>query len=149
MTELSDKDWRIIECLKENSRQSTADISRKTKIPRATVHERIEKMKKEGIIDKFTVKLDCDKIGMHATSIILVAYGGDVPGRERKMAEEFAKHPEVRDVHVVAGEWDFVLKVKGRTPQEIGKFILEKIRLVEGVGKTVTMPAWESLKEEV
>ena len=52
------KDTAIIQRLQENSRASIRDIAKKTGIRPSTVHQRITRLKKEEIIDKFTIKLN-------------------------------------------------------------------------------------------
>jgi len=49
---LDEKDETILEELRKSGRDSTADISRRTGIPRVTVHERIKRMQEKGIIKK-------------------------------------------------------------------------------------------------
>ena len=60
---LDNKDLAIIEVLKHNSNFSTQQISKKTGIPISTVHNRIRKLEKSGIIKEYTILLDNKKIG--------------------------------------------------------------------------------------
>ena len=55
----------------------------------------------------------------------------------------------VHEVYIISGEWDLLLKVRGKDTEEIGKLILDKIRGIEGVGKTVTCTCFSVIKEEI
>src|SRR3990167_8097015 len=134
-----EKDTLILEELKRNSRASTVDISRKTGIPRVTVHERIK---------KFTVIPDYKKLGNETSAFVLISY---LPNKliQKEVAEKIAKVPDVYEIHLIAGEWDMIAKVRGKNLEEIGKLVLERIRKIEGVAKTFTLACFETIKEEI
>jgi Lrp/AsnC family leucine-responsive transcriptional regulator len=146
---LDEKDELIIEELRKDSRMSTADIARKTGLPRVTVHERIRKLRERGVIKRFTVMLDNSKVGMSTTAFVLVSYDPHQQVTQRKLAERLAKLAGVYEVHILAGEWDLLLKVRGDSVESIGKLVVDKLREVEGIGKTVTLTCFSSVKEEV
>lgn len=55
----------------------------------------------------------------------------------------------VREVYIISGEWDLLLKVRGRDLAEIGQLILDKLRGMKGVGKTITCTCFGTIKEEI
>ena len=57
---LDDLDRKLIRLLQADARLSTSEIGRKLDVARSTVHERIERLKREGVIDGFTVLLNSD-----------------------------------------------------------------------------------------
>ena len=69
---LDKKDLAILEILKHNSNLSTQNIAKKTNIPITTVHNRIKKLEKEGIIKEYSVVLDNKKIGKPIAAYILI-----------------------------------------------------------------------------
>src|SRR3989338_2235185 len=142
-----EKDTLILEELKRNSRASTVDISRKTGIPRVTVHERIKKLVDKEIIKKFTVIPDYKKLGNETSAFVVISY---LPNKliQKEVAEKIAKVPDVYEIHLIAGEWDMIAKVRGKNLEEIGKLVLERIRKIEGVAKTFTLACFETIKEE-
>ena len=147
--ETDDKDGEILEQLAKDSRQSTADISRKTGIPRMTVHERIKKLTKQGIIEQFTIKPNYSKLGKPVTAFILVAYAPGHKMAQETVAAKIAKIPGVHEVHIIAGEWDMLLKARASSIEEMGTLVVRKIREVEGVNKTFTMPVFLTVSEQV
>jgi DNA-binding Lrp family transcriptional regulator len=50
-------------------------------------------------------------------------------------------------VHIITGDWDLLIKLKGENVDTIGKFIIDKLRLVKGIEKTLTCMVFETCKE--
>jgi len=145
---LDEKDLKILEELKTDARQSTADISRKTKIPRVTVHERIQKLRKIGVIEKFTVKLSGQKIGMPTVAFVMVKALPNVQADQNKLAQDIARIPEVLEAYSITGEWDFILKIRAENIEEIGRIVVNRVRQVKGVERTFTISTFSELKSE-
>ncbi|MFA6035932.1 MAG: Lrp/AsnC family transcriptional regulator [Candidatus Micrarchaeia archaeon] len=146
--ETDEKDEEILEQLAKDSRQSTADISRKTGIPRMTVHERIKKLTKGGVIKQFTIKPDYSKLSKPVTAFILVAYAPGHKMAQETVAAKIAKLPGVYDVYIMAGEWDMLLKARASSIEDMGNLVVRKIRDLEGVSKTYTMPVFLTVSEQ-
>lgn len=58
---------------------------------------------------------------------------------EEKMLEKLLKNPEVKDAKIVFGEWDMIVKIELETTEELGKFVMEKIRHLDGVRMTSSL----------
>ena len=69
---LDNKDQRIIDILKQDSREPIREIAKKTKIRPSTVHQRIQKLVENGIIEKFTIKLNNKAVGENFIIFMLV-----------------------------------------------------------------------------
>ena len=61
------------------------------------------------------------------------------PTFEQRVHEILRKMKEAKEVHPLFGEYDFIIKVEGKSHDDIAKIILEKIRSQEGVAATKTM----------
>ena len=59
--------------------------------------------------------------------------------KEREVLDRLAKMGEVREVHILFGEWDMIAKIELKDPEKIGNFIMENIRSLPGVKMTSTM----------
>jgi DNA-binding Lrp family transcriptional regulator len=143
------KDEVILFELKKNARDTTKNIGKTVKIPRITVHDRINKMVKNGIIKSFTIIPDYKKIGLSCTAFIFVSFQSDVNISQRELAKRIALLPNVFGIHIISGEYDLLIKVRGKSLVEIGKLIIDKIRLIKGVSKTLTCTCFETVKEEI
>jgi len=144
---LDKKDKIILEELQKNARNSTKNIATKVKIPRVTVHDRIQKMIKNGIIKKFNVKIDHKKIGLNSNVFIFVSFLHNTDVSQRELANRISKITGVYEVHIISGEYDLLLKVRGTSLEEIGRLVIDKLRELKGVGRTLTCACFETVKE--
>ena len=143
---IGEKDLRILDELMEDARKSVVDISNDLGIPRATVQERIHKMKQSGVIRRFVAIPDYSLLGRPITTFILVSF---MPGTvsQRELGEQISQLPRVEEVHLITGEWDIMLKVRAESMDELGKLVLDKLRAMKGVMRTVTCVCFNTLKE--
>ncbi|ASJ13460.1 MULTISPECIES: Lrp/AsnC family transcriptional regulator [Thermococcus] len=146
---LDSTDLRLLKELKENARENIASLSKKLGIPRTTVHYRIKKLVEEGVIEKFTVKPNYKKLDLGTTAFILARYEPDSGLSQREVAERIAALEGVYEVHIIAGEWDLLIKVRAPSSEEVGKIVVDRLREIKGVGQTVTMVSFVTVKEEL
>lgn len=138
-----DKDQKILDILKQNSKLTTNQISKKTNIPITTVHNRIKKMEKSGLIKSYSVILDYKKLGRPITSYILVNIIYTLPSgkkiRQEDVARSIKKLGNVEEVNIMTGGADVLVKVRVKDIDELNYFITKKLRSIDGVDKTQTM----------
>ncbi|MFX0052616.1 MAG: Lrp/AsnC family transcriptional regulator [Candidatus Hodarchaeota archaeon] len=139
---VDDKDQKIIRLLQENSRLTNNEISKQTDIPQTTVHNRIKKLKQSGIIDKFTIKLNMNLLGLGLTAFIFcnISYRSNRGEKlsQIEVANEIKTLRGVEDVFIVTGEIDLIVKVVIKDVDELNELIVSKLRNIKGVEKTVT-----------
>ncbi len=61
------------------------------------------------------------------------------PGKEEEVVKKLKERPEVEEAYIVYGEYDVVVKLKAKSVSDLREFILNEIRSLEGVEKTVTL----------
>ncbi|MDP7141639.1 MAG: Lrp/AsnC family transcriptional regulator [Candidatus Woesearchaeota archaeon] len=137
---LSKKDQKIISVLKEDSRKSIRDIAKLTKLRPSTVHLRLQKLKKEGIIEKFTVKLDNKAVDENFIVFLFVT-------TEDNLSKVFLNTPNIKEVFGITGEYDLLLKLKFKDIEEFNKFLIN-LRKNKNIRKTLTMVSTVNVKEE-
>jgi len=145
---LDDKDRKILNELTKNSRKSTKQIAENIHIPRVTVHDRIQKMVKNDIIKKFTIFPNYEKLGLMTTVYVFVAsnpYESKISISE--IAQKIKSFPGVYEVHIISGEYDILLKIRGKSFDDVGKNTIAKIRQISGIGRTLTCPCFTTVKE--
>jgi DNA-binding Lrp family transcriptional regulator len=149
MTEikLDENDFQLLQALKLDARKTIAELSALLRIPRATVHERISRMKKAGVIRRFTIEEDYSKTGLPTLSFVFIEYDRQSRIDQHEVARNIAKISGVLGVYIVSGEWDMLVKVRGKSIEDIGNIILERIRTTPGVFKTYTMACFEVAKD--
>ncbi|MBN1860313.1 MAG: Lrp/AsnC family transcriptional regulator [Candidatus Thermoplasmatota archaeon] len=141
------KDELILAELKKNARNSTKNIAAIVNVPRVTVHDRIKKMIQQGIIKSFNVSIDYKKIGYGTEVFIFVSFVPTSDVSQRELAKRIAKLPGVYEVHIISGEYDLILKVRGKSLDDIGVLVVDKLRQMKGVGRTLTFACFETVKE--
>ncbi|MHA1124546.1 MAG: Lrp/AsnC family transcriptional regulator [Candidatus Heimdallarchaeota archaeon] len=142
---VDEKDRLILQQLRNDARMPTKRIAANLDIPRVTVHTRIEKMKDEGVILGFTVRTDYKKTGLPVTAFVFANFG-EANLTQQELANQIAKLPNVYEVHLISGEWDILIKLRGESLEQIGRIVLDQIRPIKGVAKTITCAAFSTIK---
>jgi len=141
--DLDDKDWKIIEVLKEHADYTTRQIAKKTLLPVTTVHNRIRKLREEKVIRRYTVDLDNKKIGKSFVAYILISANLSLL-KQKKMsqydlAEQIKRFEFVERVDIVSGGTDLVAIIRVKDVEEFDKILLGKLQLLEGIDKTQSL----------
>ncbi len=149
MPELQDKDAMILQRLRVDSSKPVSELASELDMPRTTVQERIKKLVQTGIIKRFTIQTDHAKLGEPVTAFILVSFLSGTGVSQKEAAQKIAEIPDICEVHVISGDWDIIAKARGESIQSIGELVLDKIRNVKGVERTLTCTSFAAIKETV
>jgi len=149
---LDKKDVEILKFLQKDCKRSTKEIARKIHSPITTVYAKVKRMEDLGVIKHYKAVLDSKKLGKGTTAFIFVSFGYRIPGIEkpldqREISKRISKFPEVLETHVITGDWDILIKVKAKDVDEVGKFVIDKLRKIEGVEKTLSCMVYGTEKE--
>ena len=133
----------ILKLLKNDAKLTTSQISKKTGIPITTVHNRIKKMNDEGIIEKYTLKLNYHKLNRGLEAFIMITVFNITPSgkkiEQEDIAERIKKHESVESVKIITGGFDIMAQVRVASMNELNEFITKFLRKIDGVDKTSTM----------
>jgi len=144
---LDEKDSAILDELMKDSRKTTKAIARELDIPRATVHDRIVKMEQKGVIKRYTAVPDYVQLGLGVSAFILVQFEPEKGISQRETAEDIGSLPGIFEVHMISGEYDMLLKVRGASMEDIGRLVIDRLREVKGVARTLTCAVFTTVKE--
>ncbi len=126
-------DEKIIEYLKENSRESFVDIGKKLKLSESAVRRRVKNLQGSGTIKKFTLELGEE----NATSaIVLVSVDSAID--TSKVSIKLTKLEGVKTVYEITGQYDITVIVSAATIAEINNSI-DALRKISGVVDTNTV----------
>ena len=143
--DLDNIDLSILRLLRQNSRMSMQEMSRRTGISDATIQFRLKRMKANEVIEKFTVTANPAATGYTITAIILVKT--DIERHEQAVAA-LSKLAEVTEVYGVLGEYDLFVKVWSRSLEELNAIINDRIRSIDGIDDLLEIVVVERVKEE-
>jgi Lrp/AsnC family transcriptional regulator, leucine-responsive regulatory protein len=148
---LDDKDLAILTLIQENSKLTANQIAKKISTPITTVFAKIKRMEELGIIVQYRAILSAEKLNLATAAFILasVSYhtNDGKPITQRDVATEIAQFPEVQEVHIITGDWDLLVKLRAENVEAIGKFVVDKLRNIQGLDKTLTCMVFETVKE--
>lgn len=145
---INKKDELILKELKKNSRETATNISKKLNIPRVTIHDRIQKMIQNKVIKNFTVIPDYKKINLGCKVFIFASFKPDSDVSQKELAKKISKINGIYEVDIISGEYDLLLKARGSSLDDIGKLVVEKLRQIKGVERTLTFACFDTIKEE-
>lgn len=128
-------DYRILECLKANSRQNSSDIGAMIGLSTSAVIERIKKLEKSGFIKQNTILLNQDLIGRTLTAFINIRL--DHPKHNEAFIESVNSSNMISECYYIAGDFDFLLKVMARSTGDLEQ-VLTFIKSISGVSMTRT-----------
>ncbi len=146
---LDDKDRRILEALRADAKATTKAIAERTGIPRTTVHDRITKMEDRGVIRSYTVIPDYEALNESTTAFVFLSYDSRDAIPQEDVAQAVANLEHVYEVHMISGDWDMLLKVRGKSVEDIGDLVIQRLRRLSGVGKTLTCTVFKTWKETI
>jgi DNA-binding Lrp family transcriptional regulator len=149
---LDEKDLAILSLIQENSKLTARQIAQRINAPITTVFAKTKRMEELGIIREYRAVLAPEMLDAGTAAFILAsvsyrAKADDVPVSQRAVAEEIVKFPEVQEVHIITGDWDLLIKLRAERVEAIGKFVVDKLRLIKGLEKTLTCMVFETVKE--
>ena len=138
-------DAQILHILQNNARETQADIARAVGLAPSAVLERIRKLETRGLIAGYAALLDPRALGLGM--LAFVAVRTDENGSENEIARALSQFPEVLEVHHVAGEDCYMLKVRARDAEHLGQLLRTRFCRVPGVRSTRTTIVLETIKE--
>jgi Lrp/AsnC family leucine-responsive transcriptional regulator len=152
LSKLDEKDSAILMLIQENSKLTAKQIAKKVNAPITTVFAKTKRMEELGIIKEYRAIVAPEKLSAGTAAFILAsvsyrAKADDMPISQRVVAEEIARFPEVQEVHIITGDWDLLVKLRAENVDTIGKFVVDKLRLIKGLEKTLTCMVFETVKE--
>lgn len=138
--ELDDVDRKILTLLKGDARLPYADIGKKVHLSAPAVHARVKKLESSGVILKHTISLSPEKMGSGLCAFVRIARS---KGLGAPVAEALLKIKQVEECHSTAGEDCLFVKVRVTSSLELSR-ILDQIRAIEGIDRTITSVVLET-----
>lgn len=142
--ELDETDKKILQVLQQDARLSLRQIAKKVGVSVATVMYRLRGLEEDRIIQKYTTKLDEEKLGYDVQVVIEARIS---KGKLFEVERKIAIHPNVFAVYDVTGDFDTVIIAKFKTRRAMDKF-LKKIQTFPFVERTQTKLILNVIKEE-
>jgi Lrp/AsnC family leucine-responsive transcriptional regulator len=133
--ELDRVDLRLLEALQRNARSTYAELGALVNLKPPAVHDRVKRLETRGFVRRYSAQLDAHRVGYELTAFVSAFCAPDLDYDAFTAAVE-AFH-EVIEIHSVAGDESYVLKVVTRSTAHLDDF-LTRIKRVNGVARTRT-----------
>ncbi|MFZ5967047.1 MAG: Lrp/AsnC family transcriptional regulator [Bacillota bacterium] len=131
-------DTKILKLLEENGRLSHEEIGRLLHISRPAIHQRVNKLEKQGVIKGYKGVIDWGKLGqVIKVQIYMKFVSPDFYQTARRVMEIDIPNVNIEDYYRLAGEWCMMLKVRATTPNDVTKFI-DELRKISDIKETST-----------
>lgn len=140
------KDRAILRILQDDARTSQAEIGRQVGLSAATVNERIHRLERDGIIRRFTVLVDEQKLGVEITVYVEVFI--ESPAHEKEFVALVGKLPAVQECHFVTGEFSCLVKARVPDRRALRELVLDRINSLAGVRQTRTYIVLDTTQDD-
>lgn len=142
---LDDLDRKILSALQEDAARSLDEIAREVGSSKTPVWNRIRKMREAGIIGRQTVLLDAEALGFDACFFVLVRTAEHEADWQERFLRALRDRPEVQEAHRLAGDIDYILKVRVPNARAYDTFYQALIREVR-IHNVTALLSMEELK---
>ncbi|UCF64414.1 MAG: Lrp/AsnC family transcriptional regulator [bacterium] len=138
-------DYKILSLLQNNARVTNAEIARQIGMVPSGVLERVRKLEENELIQEYTARLKPEPLNLGLLAFVFVRTS-ESPG-STCISEELAKFPEIMEVHHVAGEDCYLIKIRLKDNKSLAAFLRKKIGSISAVTFTRTVIVLETIKE--
>lgn len=119
---IDELDRKILAELQADASQSLDEIARKVGSSKTPVWNRIRRMKETGVITRQTAILDAEALGLEACFFVLIRTSEHEADWQRRFLDVLKRRPEVLEAHRLAGDIDYILKVRVKNARAYDTF---------------------------
>jgi Lrp/AsnC family leucine-responsive transcriptional regulator len=142
---LDDIDLKILGEIQTNAAMSNADLAKKLGMAPSAILERVKKLEQKGVIEAYITRIKPESLNLRLLAFVFVK-SSEGPGNAA-VAKQLAKLPEVLELHHIAGEDCYLLKIRAQDPQSLIHLMREKFSKIPNILSTKTTIVLETLKE--
>jgi Lrp/AsnC family transcriptional regulator, leucine-responsive regulatory protein len=142
---LDETDLQILDLLQSNARETQVEIAKAVGLAPSAIQERIRKLEARGVLRGYTTQIDPKALDLGL--LAFVAVRSDEAGSENRIAQLLGGQPEVLEVHHVAGDDCYLIKVRARDAEHLGQMLRTRFARIPGVRSTRTTIVLETVKE--
>ena len=148
---LDEKDAKILEILQKDGRTANVDLARAVELTPSATSERLRKLEERGLIKGYTAILDPQALGLGLLAFIFIRVDDpeDLIGRAEGTAEQLAALPSVLELHHLAGEDCFLVKVRARDTDDLYRILRDEFGRFKTIKGTRTTIVLKTVKESV
>ena len=131
--EVDKTDLKILKLLQENAQLTFKEISQQINLSITPIHDRIKRMEKEGVIEKYVTILNKKKVGTSLVVYCNITLDKQTRHNFTEFEERVTQFPEVVECHIVSGGFDYLLKVITKDMESYNQFHQQKLSVMSSV----------------
>lgn len=140
-------DRKILKALQADGRITVTELAGAVNLSKTPCTERIKRLERDGHITGYGAKLDPEMLGLPVVVFVQVGLEHTRTSVLDRFNSEVARIPEVEAVHMIAGNFDYLLKVRARDMAHYRKVLGDRIGTLPGVAQTHTFAVMETVKD--
>jgi Lrp/AsnC family transcriptional regulator, leucine-responsive regulatory protein len=146
---LDEKDAKIVEILQKDGRASNVELARAVELTPSATSERLRKLEERGLIKGYTALLNPHALGLGLLAFIFIRVDDpeDLIMRDEGTAEELAALPSVLELHHLAGEDCFLVKVRAKDTDDLYRILRDELGRFKAIRSTRTTIVLKTVKE--
>ncbi|MDA0693371.1 MAG: Lrp/AsnC ligand binding domain-containing protein [Proteobacteria bacterium] len=141
-------DRKLLYILQRDGRISNVELAEQVALSPTPCLERVRRLEKEGYIKQYVALLDANKLQSNTQAFIQVLLTSTTTDNLKKFGDLMCGITEVESCHMVAGGFDYLLKIRCRDMQHYQRFLGEKLATIPLVSQTHTYVVIEEIKSE-
>lgn len=142
---LDNTDLKILAHLQPDACIANAELAKKVGMAPSAVLERVKKLEQKGVIEAYSTRINPEALELKLLAFIFIKTS-EGPGNV-SVAKQLAKLPEVLELHHIAGEDCYLVKVRTKDPQSLIQLMREKFSRIPGIISTKSTIVLETHKE--
>lgn len=142
---MDDIDLRILDQLQTNASISNSGLAKKLGMAPSAILERVKKLEQKGVIEAYVTRIKPEALNLKLLAFVFVK-SSEGPGNAN-VAKQLSKLPEVLELHHIAGEDCYLVKIRANDPQSLIHLMREKFGKIPNILSTKTTIVLETLKE--
>lgn len=140
-------DQAILAVLAEEGRISIADLARRIGLSKSPTQARLRRLEAEGVITGYRALVDPIRLGLDHVAFVEVRLTDTREAALAAFNAAVARIGEIEQVHLIAGNFDYLMKVRTRSMSDYRRVLAEKISTLPHVASTSTYVAMQAVKE--
>ena len=141
---IDEMDRRILSLLQQDARLPNAEIARRVGMAPSATLERLRKLEEKGVIQGYECRVDAKKLGLGLTAFIFVRSNDR---GEHDTGERLRQNPNILEVHHIAGEDCYLVKVRAADAEDLGRMLRTDFKSLPNLHSTRTTIVLGTLKE--
>ena len=139
-------DRKLLALLQHDGRATISHLAREVNLTVTPTVERVRRLEAAGYIEGYFARLSPSKLGLGLLAYVEVSLDRTTPDAFERFKQVMLAHDEVMECHMVAGGFDYLLKVRVKDMESYRRFLGDRIAAVRGVQQTHTYFVMEEVK---